>query len=185
MPFKRGKFRQQGKGNLGRYHTTRRNTSVVRTVPAATSSASAAADGVGDDRGGSGASGVDKRGSAEAIAAAALVSMNPPVKQLAHAEEAAQRGRISLLHHQMGSPGKTSDTVTFQAITTRLDLLKGDGLQAVRRTLVRKRKREEHQGSMGWTRNVPSHAPSLPSAFWKVETGRDHLNRCCVASFTR
>ena len=93
---------------------------MVRTAPAAASSSSAAADGVGDDRGGSGASGVDKSGSAEAIAAAPLVSMNPPVKQLRRAEEAAQRGVIRFLHHQMGSPGKTSDTATVQAITTRL-----------------------------------------------------------------
>ena len=100
---------------------------------------------MGDDRGGSGASGVDESGSAEAIAAAALVSMNPPVKQLTRAEEAARRGAISFLHHQMGSPGKTSDTATVQAITTRLDLPKGAGPQAVRRTLVRKRKREEQQ----------------------------------------
>ena len=59
---------------------------MVQTAPAAVISASNAADGVGDDRGGSGASGVEKSGSAEAIAAAALVSMNPPVKQLKHAE---------------------------------------------------------------------------------------------------
>ena len=59
---------------------------MVQTAPAAASSASAAANRVGDDRGGSGASGVDKSGSAEAIAAAALVSMNPPVKQLTSAE---------------------------------------------------------------------------------------------------
>ena len=88
---------------------------MVRTSPAAASSASADADGVGDDRGDSGASGVDKSGSAEAIAAASLVSMNPPVKQLTHAEEAAQRSAISFLHHQMGSPGKTSNTATVQA----------------------------------------------------------------------
>ena len=118
---------------------------MVRTTPAAASSTSAAADGVGDDRGCSGASGVDESSSAEAIAAVALVSMNPPVKQLTRAEEAAQRGRISLLHHQMGSPGKTSDTVTVQAITTRLDLPKGAGPQAVQRTLVQKRKRKEQQ----------------------------------------
>ena len=80
---------------------------MVRTAPAAASSARAAADGVVDDRGGSGASGVDESGSADAIAASALVSMNPPVKQLTHAEESARRGAISFLHHQMGSPGKT------------------------------------------------------------------------------
>ena len=57
MPFKKGKYRQQGKGKLGRYHATRRCTSVVRTATTAASSASAAVDGVGDDRGGSGASG--------------------------------------------------------------------------------------------------------------------------------
>ena len=79
MPFKKGKYRQQRKGKLGRYHTTHQGTSVVQTAPAATSSASAAADGFGDDRGGSDASGVDKSGSAEAIVAAVLVSMNPPV----------------------------------------------------------------------------------------------------------
>ena len=45
----------------------------------------------------------------------------------------------------MGSPGKTSNTATVQAITTHLDLPKGAGPQAVRRTLVRKRKREEQQ----------------------------------------
>ena len=82
---------------------------------------------MGDDHGGSGASGVDESGSAEAIAAAALVSMNPPVKQLTLAEEAAQCGAISFLYHQMGSPGKTSNTSTVQAITTRLDLPKGAG----------------------------------------------------------
>ena len=78
MPFKKGKYRQQGKGKLRRYHATHRGTSVVRTAPTAANSAIAAADGVGDDRGDSGASCVDKSGSAEAIAAAALVSMNPP-----------------------------------------------------------------------------------------------------------
>ena len=51
---------------------------MVRTAPAASNSASAAAEGVGDDRGGSGVSYVDETGSVEAIAAAALVSMNPP-----------------------------------------------------------------------------------------------------------
>ena len=45
--------------------------------------------GVGDDRGGRGASGVDESGSAEAIAAAALVSMKPPVKQLTRADKYA------------------------------------------------------------------------------------------------
>ena len=145
MPFKKCKYRQQGKGKLGRYHATRQGTSVVRTAPAAASSASAAADRVGDERCGSGASDVDKSGSAGAIAAAVLVSMNPPVKQLARAEEAAQHGEISFLHHQMGSPGKTSDTETVQMITTHLDLPKGAGLQAVLRTLVRKKKHEEQQ----------------------------------------
>ena len=58
-------------------------------APAASSTASAATDGVGDDREGSVASGVNKIRSVEAIAAAALVLMNPPVKQLTHAEEAA------------------------------------------------------------------------------------------------
>ena len=116
---------------------------MVQTAPAATSSASAAADGFGDDRGGSDASGVDKSGSAEAIAAAALVSMKPPVKQLMCAEETARLSAISFLHHQMVSPGKTSNTATVQAITTCLDLPKGDGPLAVRRTLGRKRKREE------------------------------------------
>ena len=62
-------------------------------------STSAAADGVGDNRGGSGASGVDKRDSAEAIAAAALVLMNPPVKQLTRAEEAARSGAVIFLRH--------------------------------------------------------------------------------------
>ena len=143
IPFKKGKYRQKGKGKLGRYHATCQSTSVVQTAPAAASSASAATDREGDNRGGSGASGVDESGSAEAIAAAALVLMNPPVKQLTHAEEAARRGAISFLQHQMGSPGKTSDTATVQAITTRLDLPKGAGPQAVRRTLVQKRKRME------------------------------------------
>ena len=106
---------------------------MVRTATTAASSTSAALDGVGDDRGGIGASGVNKRGSAEAIVAAALVSMNPPVKQLTRAEEVARRGAISFLHHQMGSPGKTSDTATVQAITTRLNLPKGAGPQAVRK----------------------------------------------------
>ena len=78
MPFKKGKHRRQGKGKLGRYHATRRGTSVVRTALAAAISASAAADGVGDDRGDSGAICVDESGRAEAIAAAALVLMNPP-----------------------------------------------------------------------------------------------------------
>ena len=118
---------------------------MVRTAPAAASSSSAAADGVGDNRGGSGASGVDKSGSAEAIAAAVLVLMDPPMKQLTRAEEAAQRGAISFLHHQMGSPGKTSNTAPVQEITTCLDLPKGAGTQAIRRTLVRKRKRKEHK----------------------------------------
>ena len=63
---------------------------MVRTDPAAASSASAAADGVGDKHGGSGASGVDESCSAEAIASATLVSMDPPVKQLTRAEEAAR-----------------------------------------------------------------------------------------------
>ena len=80
---------------------------MVRTAPAAASSAIASADEVGDDPGGSGASGVNESGSVEAIVAAALVSMNPPVKQLTRAEEVARRGAISFLHHQMGSPGKT------------------------------------------------------------------------------
>ena len=136
MPFKKGKYIQQGKGKLGRYHTTCRGTNVVRTAPAADSSASAAADRVGDNRGGSGTSGVDESGSAEAIAAAALVSINPPMKQLTRAEEADRRGAISFLHHQMGSPGKTSDTATVQAITTRLDLPKSAGRQAVRRLIL-------------------------------------------------
>ena len=78
MPFKKGKYRQQGKGKLGQYHATHQGTSVVRTAPAAASSASAAADRVGDDRGGSGASSVNESGSAEAIAADALELMNPP-----------------------------------------------------------------------------------------------------------
>ena len=116
---------------------------MVRTAPTAASSASLAADGVGDDRGDSGTSGVDKSGSAEAITAAVLVSMNPSMKHLTSAEEAARRGAISFLHHQMVSPGKTSNTATVQAITTCLDLPKGDGPLAVRRTLGRKRKREE------------------------------------------
>ena len=68
---------------------------MFRTAPATASSASATADGVGDDCGGSGASGVDKISSAEDIAAAVLVSMNPPVKNLTRAEEAARRGAIS------------------------------------------------------------------------------------------
>ena len=89
MPFKKGKYRQQGKGKLGRYHATRQGISVVQTDPATSISASAAADRVSDDRGGSGASGVDESGSAEAIAVAAPVLMNPPVKQLTCAEEAA------------------------------------------------------------------------------------------------
>ena len=136
MPFKKGKYRQQGKGKLGRYPATCQGTSVVQTAPAAASSSSAAADRVGDDRGGSGASGIDESDSAEAIAAAALVSMNPPVKQLTRSEEADRRGAISFLNHQMGSPVKTSNTATVQAITTRLNLPKGAGPQAVRRTLV-------------------------------------------------
>ena len=78
MPFKKGKYRKQGKGKLGRYHATRLGNNVVQTSPAAANSASAAADGVGDNRGDSGVSCVDKSGSAEAIAAATLVSMNPP-----------------------------------------------------------------------------------------------------------
>ena len=145
MPIKKSKYRQQEKGKLGRYHATHRGTSVVQTDPAAPSSASAAADGVGDDHGGSVTSDVDESGSAEAIAAAALVSVSPTVKQLTHAEEDARRGAISFLHHHMGSPGKTSNTSTVQAITTRLDLPKGAGPQAVRRMLVQKRKREEKQ----------------------------------------
>ena len=68
MPFKKGKYRQKLKGKLGRYHATRRGTSVVQTAPAAASSSSAAADRVGDNRGGSGASGIDESNSAEAIA---------------------------------------------------------------------------------------------------------------------
>ena len=127
---------------------------MVQTAPAAASSARAAADGVGNDHGGSGASGIDKSGSAETIAAAALVSMNPPVKQLTHAEEAAQRGAISFLHRQMSSPGKTSDTATVQAITTRLDLPKGIGPQAVRRTLLSScpsTRTFSQTGSMVWT----------------------------------
>ena len=95
MPFKKGKYRQQGKGKLGRYPATCQGTSVVQTAPVSASSASAAADGVDDDCGGSGTSGIDKSGSAEAIAAAVLVLMDPPMKQLTRAEEAAQRGAIS------------------------------------------------------------------------------------------
>ena len=95
MPFKKGKYRKQGKGKLGRYHATRRGNNVVQTSPAAANSASAAADGVGDNRGDSGVSCVDESGSAEAIAAAVLVLMDPPMKQLTRAEEAAQRGAIS------------------------------------------------------------------------------------------
>ena len=68
---------------------------MVRTAPATASSASATPDGVGEDRGGSGASGVDKIGSAEDIAAAVLVLMNPPVKNMPRAEEAARRCAIS------------------------------------------------------------------------------------------
>ena len=117
MPFKKGKYRQQRKGKLGRYHATRQGTSVVRTAPAAASSNSAAVDRVVDDRGGSGASGVDENGSAEGIAAAVLVSTNLPVKQLTRSEEAARRGAISFLHHQMGSPGKTSYTATVKALS--------------------------------------------------------------------
>ena len=79
---------------------------MVRTAPAAASSTRAAVNGVGDDRGGSGANGVNESGSAEAIVATALVSMNPPVKNLTHAEEASRCGAIRFLHHQMGSPGK-------------------------------------------------------------------------------
>ena len=62
---------------------------MIRTAPAAASSASAAVDGVGDDRGGSGVSSVNESGRAEAIATTTLVSMNPSVKQLTHAEEDA------------------------------------------------------------------------------------------------
>ena len=58
MSFNKGKYRQQGNVKLGRYHTTRWGTSVVRTAPAAASTARAAADGVGDERGGSGTSSV-------------------------------------------------------------------------------------------------------------------------------
>ena len=119
MPFKKNKYRQQGKGKLGRYHATRRGTSVVRTAPAAASSASAAADRVGDNRGGSGTIGVNESGSVEAIAAAALVSMNPPVNHLTRSEEATRRGEIRFLHHQMGSPGKSSDTATVEALRQR------------------------------------------------------------------
>ena len=67
---------------------------MVRTDPNAASSASAAADGVGDKHGGSGASGVDESCSAEAIASATLVSMDPPVKQLTRAEEVSRRGSV-------------------------------------------------------------------------------------------
>ena len=98
MPFKKGKYRKQGKGKLGRYHASLRGTSVFRTAPAADSTASAATDGVGDDRGGSGASGADESGRTEAIAAAVLVLMNPPVKQLTRAEEAARSGAVIFLH---------------------------------------------------------------------------------------
>ena len=72
---------------------------MVRMAPAASSTASAATDGVGDDREGSVTSSVNKIRSVEAIAAAAMVLMNPPVKQLTHAEEASRRGAISFLHH--------------------------------------------------------------------------------------
>ena len=135
MPFNKGKYRQQGKGKLRRYHTTRRVTIVVQTAHAAASSTSAVADEVADKRGGSGATSVGESGSAEAITAAALVLMNPPVKQMTRAEEAAKHGVISFLHHQMGSPGKTSDTATVQALTIRLDLPKGAGPQAVKITI--------------------------------------------------
>ena len=102
MPFKKGKYRQQGKGKLRRYHATHRGTSVVRTAPAVASSASAAADGVDDDRGGSGTSGIDESCSVEAIAAAALVSMNPPVKQLMrakHYQKGASENSLEFVPH--------------------------------------------------------------------------------------
>ena len=76
---------------------------MVRTAPSAVRSTSATTDGVGDNCGGSGASGVDESGSAEAIAAAALVSMNPPVKQMTRAEEAARRGSISEEQRSVGA----------------------------------------------------------------------------------
>ena len=129
---------------------------MVRTAPTAASSASLAADGVGDDRGDSGTSGVDKSGSAEAITAAVLVSMNPSVKHLTSAEEAARRGAISFLLHQMGSPGKTRNTETVQGITTRLDLPKGTGPQAGWCTLVRKRKRKEQHKAYSSSRSSSS-----------------------------
>ena len=56
----------------------------------------------------------------------------------------------------MGSPGKTSNTATVQAITTRIDLIKGAGPQAVRRTLVQKRKPEEQQKAESSSSSISS-----------------------------
>ena len=72
---------------------------MVRTAPADASSASAAADGVGDDRGGSGVSGVEKSGSAEAIAAVALVSVVANIKLRGRRKRAK--------HYQKGAPEKS------------------------------------------------------------------------------